>query len=139
MILLDTILLCICAMFSFCIYGQLVCFHFLTNINSAAMNTRVQMSPQHNNFIYIYETIYIDRIDRSYVFHNGCTYLHLNNSVQGFPFLLVKIDPCFLYYLFILIIFTHESGYVILVFMGSWAIFHVPVGHVYFFFETMAA
>jgi hypothetical protein len=124
--ILGTILLCICAMFSFCIYGQLFCFHFLTNINSAAMNTRVQMSPQHNNFLYIYEIIYVDRIDRSYVLHSGCTYLHFNSSVQGFPFLLIKTDPCFLYCLFILIIFIHERGYAILVLMGISLVIREP-------------
>jgi hypothetical protein len=126
MILLGTILFCICAMFSFWIYGQLVCFHFLTNINSAAMNTRVQMSPQHNNFIDIYEIIYIDSIDWSYALHSGCIYLHLNSSVQGYPFLLIKIDPCFLYCLFILIIFIHERGYAILVLMGISLVIREP-------------
>jgi hypothetical protein len=105
MILLGTILLCICAIFSFCIYGQLVCFHFLTNINSAVMNTRVQMSPQHNfilfhihiwNYIYIIYILYILTGLTGHMFSIVDVHIYISTIVcKGFLFSFSKLTLVF--------------------------------------------
>ena len=92
--------------------GHLGCFHILGIIHSANMSTRVHVSFQISVFIlfkYIPRIKYIPRL-LSYgslflaflkkfytVFHSDCTNYIPTNSLQGFPFLHIFYNICYLW------------------------------------------